>query len=307
MNVKCSRENQAMSEISELLKAIATLLWPIFAFVVLFVFKGQLAEAIGRLKKGKLLGQEVELSDSLESLQRSASQLSDEVSSIPSSEMQNSDENKSQENDESNIKTIIHEAARSPKVALILLATDIEKEARQTLASTGKLQGRKNVSLRQAIDELDSHYGLPKHISSSLRLFLETRNKIIHGGETDERNILSVIDSGVSILKSLQALPRETNWVHHPSVKIFSDPECTIPINNGKGVILKSESSSGAKVFYRIFPTTRTHFEKGKKVAWEWSNENTWSDAWYKDPETNEIKLAWNSSMEFVGRHLDEI
>jgi len=295
-----------MSEISELLKALASLLWPIFAFVVLFLFRSQLAEAIGRFKKGKLLGQEVELNDSLVDLQRSASQLSEEVSAIPSSEIDSSDSNELKD-DESSVKIIIHEAARSPKAALILLAAEIEKEAKQTLASIGKLKGRKSVNLRQAIDELDSHYGLPKHISSSLRLFWETRNKIIHGGETDERNILSAIDSGVSILKSLQALPRETNWVYHPGVPIYSDPECTIPIKNGKGVILKSASSSGAKIFYRIFPTTRTHFEKGRKVAWEWSHENTWSDAWYRDPESNEIKLAWNSSMEFVGRHLDEV
>ncbi|RZF78801.1 hypothetical protein EXT46_15395 [Pseudoalteromonas sp. CO325X] len=295
-----------MSEISELLKALASLLWPIFAFVVLFLFRSQLADAIGRFKKGKLLGQEVELNDSLANLQRSASQLSEEVSAIPSSEVESSDGNEL-EDDESSVKAIIHEAARSPKAALILLAAEIEKEAKQTLASIGKLKGRKSINLRQAIDELDSHYGLPRHISSSLRLFWETRNKIIHGGETDERNILSAIDSGVSILKSLQALPRETNWVHHPGVPIFSDSKCTVPISNGKGVILKSASSSGAKIFYRIFPTTRTHFEKGRKVAWEWSHENSWSDAWYRDPESNEIKLAWNSSMEFVGRHLDEV
>jgi hypothetical protein len=295
-----------MSEISELLKALASLLWPIFAFVVLFLFRSQLADAIGRFKKGKLLGQELELNDSLANLQRSASQLSEEVSAIPSSEVESSDGNEL-EDDESSVKSIIHEAARSPKAALILLAAEIEKEAKQTLASIGKLKGRKSINLRQAIDELDSHYGLPRHISSSLRLFWETRNKIIHGGETDERNILSAIDSGVSILKSLQALPREANWVHHPGVPIFADSECTVPINNGKGVILKSASSSGAKIFYRIFPTTRTHFKKGRKVAWEWSHENRWSDAWYRDPESNEIKLAWNSSMEFVGCHLDDV
>ncbi|OFC70940.1 hypothetical protein [Alteromonas confluentis] len=297
-----------MSEISELLKALASLLWPIFAFVALFLFKSQLAEAIGRFKKGKLLGQEVELNDSLVSLQRSASQLSEEVSAIPSSEVDSSDENNNElKSDESGVKTIIHEASKSPKAALILLAAEIEKEAKQTLASIGKLKGRKSVSLRQAIDELDSHYGLPRHISSSLRLFWETRNKIIHGGETDERNILSAIDSGVSILKSLRALPRQTNWVHDPGVLIYSDPECTVPIKNGKGVILKSASFNGEKVFYRVFPTTRTHFEKGRKVTWEWSHENTWSDAWYRDPDSNEIKLAWNGSMEFVGRHLDEV
>jgi hypothetical protein len=269
---------------------------------MLFVFKSQLAEAIGRLKKGKLLGQEVELSDSLEDLQRSASKLSEEISVIPVSLTNNSDRD-----DELSIKSIIHEAARSPKAALILLAINIEKEAKQALASVGKLQDRRNIGVLNAIDELDNHYGLPKHISSSLRLFWKTRNEIIHGGETDERNILSAIDSGVSILKSLQAIPRETNWVHHPAVDIYSDPECSIPIKNGKGVILKSASSSGANIFYRIFPTTQTHFQKGKKVAWEWSFLNAWSDAWYKDPETNEIKLAWNSSAEFIGRHLDDV
>ena len=296
-----------MSEISELLKAIATLLWPIFAFYMLFVFKSQLAEAIRRLKKGKFFGQELELSDSVIDLHRSASKLSEEVSVIPISSANNSDMDNSDKDDELSIKTIIHEAARSPKAALILLATHIEKEARQTLASIGKLQGRGNVNVLKAIDELDNHYGLPKHISSSLNLFWKTRNEIIHGGETDERNILSALDSGVSILKSLHAIPRETNWVHHPAVDIYSDPECSILIKNGKGVILKSASSSGAKIFYRIFPTTRTHFQKGKKVAWEWSFLNGWSDAWYKDPETNEIKLAWVSSAEFIGRHLDDV
>lgn len=296
-----------MNEISELLKAIASLLWPIFAFVSLFMFKDRIGEAIGRLKKGKLLGQEVELNDSLESLQRSASELSEEVSAIPASEAQSDDKDETTQEDDSNLRAIIHEAARSPKAALILLATDIEKEAKQTLASNGKLKGRKNISLKHAVDELDSHYGLPKHVSSSLRLFWETRNKIIHGGDADDRSILSALDSGVSILKSLRALPRETNWVHHPGVDIYSDPECTVPITNGKGIILKSASVSGANIFYRIFPSTCTHFVKGKKVAWEWGSENRWSDAWYRDPDTNEAKPAWSSSMEFVGRHLDEV
>ncbi|WP_440905657.1 hypothetical protein ACMZOO_04985 [Catenovulum sp. SX2] len=296
-----------MNEISELLKAIATLLWPIFAFASLFVFKKQIAEAILRFKKGKLLGQEIELNDSLENLQRSASKLSEEVSAIPTSDAGSSARINSEKDDESIIKVIIHEAVRSPKAALILLATEIEKESRQILASIGLLKSRKNINVRQAISELDSHYGLPKHISSSLRLFWETRSKIIHGGETRERDILSALDSGVSILKSLHALPKETNWVHYPDVEIYSDPECRALITKGKGVILKSTSSSGANIFYRIFPTTQTHFQKGKKVAWEWSFDNTWSDAWYKDPETSEIKLAWNSSAEFIGRHLDEL
>lgn len=296
-----------MNELSELLKAVASLLWPIFAFVVLFVFKKQFAEAIGRLKKGKLFGQEVELSDSLQELQHSASQLSEEVSSIQPIENQDLENNERQGHENAIVNTIIHEAARSPKAALILLAAEIEREARQVLASSGKLKGRKSVGLKQAVDELDRQYGLPRHFSSSLQIFWETRNKLIHGGETKESNLLSAIDSGVSILKSLQALPRETNWVYYSDVTIFSDPECQIPFDNCKGVILKRSSSGGAKIFYQIFPTTQTHFEKGRKVAWEWNYENCWPDAWYRDPETAEIKFAWNRALEFTGRNLDEV
>lgn len=299
-----------MKETAELIKAIATLLWPILVFVALIIFRAQIAEAISRIKKGKFLGQEVELSEDLEKLQKSATEASEEVASIPTFPIDSTndeEDTKSNAIEEDIIKNIIHEASRSPKAALILLASEVEKEARQTLASIGKLKGKHHISLMQTVNELDSYYGFPKHVASSLRQFWETRNKIIHGGETEEGNILSAIDSGITILKALQSLPRETNWVHHEGVPIYSDPECVNEIPGVKGIILKTESSGGARVSYRIFPSTKTHFKKGTRVSWEWSFNNKWKDAWYKDPETGEAKQAWSSSAEFIGRNLDEI
>jgi hypothetical protein len=298
-----------MSEISELLKALASLLWPIFAFVALFLFKNQIADVMGRMKKGKLLGQEIELSESLVKLQKTASAISEEVASLPVSETEVTPETiKEQEESESSIRAILHEMARSPKAALILLATEIEREARQVLGSVGLLKGRRHVPITQALGELDKQYGgLPGHVSSGLKHFWEIRNRLIHGGEADEQSILSAIDSGVTILKALQALPREVNVVYHPGVTVFSDPECKNEISNTKGVILETSSPSGARKFVRIFPTTKTHFKKARRVAWEWSNEHIWGETWYRDPDTNEIKIAWSSSMEFVGRHLDEV
>ncbi len=297
-----------MKEAAELIKAIATLLWPILGFAALIIFKNQIAQAIGRIKKGKFFGQEVELSEDLIKLQKTAIKASDEVASLPVIEDPNIEEAPSfnQEPDNS-IKNIIIEAARSPKTALILLATEVEKEAKQTLASIGKLDGRRQLPIHQIVDELDSHYGLPKHVASSLKQFWETRNKIIHGGNTEKGNILSAIDSGVTILKTLRALPREKNWVYNEGVPIYSDPECKNEISDAKGIILKTESSSGSKVFYRIFPSTKTHFKKGTRVSWEWSFEKRWKDAWYRDPDSNEIKPAWSSSAEFIGRNLEEI
>jgi hypothetical protein len=294
-----------MSELAELLNAIASLLWPVLVFVGLLLFRGEIAGLIGRIKKGKFLGQELELSDELIKLQKTVTEASEEVASLPPPVIE--PDSKEHAAEEDPVKGIIEEAARSPKTALILLAAEVEKEARRTLASVGKLQGSRQMTLVQTINELDSHYGLPKHVSSSLRLFWDTRNKIIHGGESDDRNIFSAIDSGVTILRTLQALPRETNWVHHEGVPIYSDPACKHEIKGAKGIILKTSSSSGARTFFRIFPSTRTHFKKGKRVAWEWSFEKTWGDSWYKDPDTNDIKLAWNSSAEFIGRNLDDL
>ncbi|MDO9462493.1 MAG: hypothetical protein Q7J61_01670, partial [Deltaproteobacteria bacterium] len=153
-----------MSEFSELLKAIASLLWPILGFVSLFLFRDEIANAIGRIKKGKFLGQEVELRDELVKLQQTATEASEEVASLPPTTIEQEPEKKelekSNKNEDDLIKGIIKEAGRSPKTALILLASEVEKEARQTLASIGKLQGMRKMTLSQTIDELDSHYGL---------------------------------------------------------------------------------------------------------------------------------------------------
>ena len=162
-----------MGDLSNLIKAIASLLWPLLAFYFLWLFKSQIGDAIGRLKKGKLLGQEVELNDTLETLQQDASQFSDEVAALPKpKEPMSANDNENERGDTENdniIRSVIHEAARSPKAALLILAA--EKEARQTLASIGKLEGRTHIPISQAIRALDSHYGLPQHMSSSLKLF----------------------------------------------------------------------------------------------------------------------------------------
>ena len=70
-----------MKEAAELIKAIATLLWPILGFVALIIFRVQIAKAISRIKKGKFLGQEVELGEDSEKLRKSATEASEEVAS----------------------------------------------------------------------------------------------------------------------------------------------------------------------------------------------------------------------------------
>ena len=292
-----------MKETAELMKAIATLLWPIFAFVALYIFKPQIAVLLGRLKKGKIFGQDFELTDSLNKLTKSTVELEKETAALPILETTH------EEFETYNVvKEILSETAHSPKTALILLASYLERDARQLLASMGHLKGQQNIPLSKAIEVLDKQVcGLPGHVPSSLKFFSEARNKLIHGGEASPEDILRAIDSGITILRALRAIPKEVNVVYHPGVDIFIDPLCKTLITNAKGIILETESPGGITKSFRIFPTTRAHFQKGKRVAWEWSFELTWGPTWYKDPNTHEIKKAWDSSTEFIGRHLDEV
>ncbi len=64
-----------MSDWANLLRAIAALLWPIFAFVALFLFRREIRKFLNRIKRGKLFGQEVELEEELKRLDAGQGQL----------------------------------------------------------------------------------------------------------------------------------------------------------------------------------------------------------------------------------------
>ena len=295
-----------MQALATLLQAIASLLWPLLGFTALFLFRKQIADVVSRLKKGKLLGQEIELNESLDKLQRAAETVQTEVAALPQSAApQNQTEAATADQDIA--RRIVSEASRSPKAALISLATEIERMAREVLATTGLLKGRRLVPIQQAVSEVHETYGLPSHVPSSLHHFWDVRNRLIHKGEGSDDDLLRAIDSGLSILRALQAMPRESNFIFDPKVDIYSDPELTKPIEGVYGVLLETHSPGGVSKSYRIFPSSKTHFVKGKQVSWEWNMGLVVGSAWYRDLKTKASAVAWSSSAEFVGRHLDEL
>ena len=288
-------------------------MWPAFAFTALIMFRSQIAELFIRIKRGKISGLEIEL----DQLDKSAASIEQEVAELPPNPnpkiitpQQKAQEEsvilKQKAQEESVILSIVSEASRSTKASLILLAIELEKLAREILATTGHLNGRRFIPLTQAITELDRKFGLPRHITSSLKLFWETRNRLIHGDDGRDEDILRAIDSGVRILKALQTIPREINVVYDPSVVLYSDPELNTRIPNVFGVILEARDIDGVSKYFRIFPTTRTYFKKGHQVTWEWNMDNVIGQAWYRDSD-NLVQGAWSSSAEFIGRHLDEL
>ncbi len=294
-----------MKEITDFIQAIVELLWPAFAFTVFLTYRKEVRVLLQRIRRGKLLGQEIELEGSLQQLERSASQAIIEVTSINSPQSTRELEDDTEENDVS--RKILQDAASSPKAALLILASELERELRRLLASTGWDRGQRLVGLRPGIDILAESNLIPANLGGAVRLFSEMRNRLVHGHSASDDDILRAIDSGLTILKAVRAVPHESNVVAHIDVPLYSDEHGRTLLVGVTGVILETTSPGGARKEHRICPTTQKHFVPGMRVAWESNQTNIYGPTWFRNPATNALEKAFHSSMEFIGRDLDDV
>ena len=156
-----------MTAFAELIKSIAALLWPILGFAFLWLFKAEISNILKRLshlRKGKLLGQEIELNEELDELQRSASKAEQEtIASLPPPRSAGPEELPRNGFEEEVLSNI----AKSPKATLMLLAAEIERRLRLILATTGWEKDIRAVPVSKAIDKLRSQGSL--HHGRTLR------------------------------------------------------------------------------------------------------------------------------------------
>lgn len=289
----------SMNELAELLRAVASLLWPVFAFVAAVIYKSDLRSFLARILKLRFLGQEVELDRSLDKLHESASELRE----IPEDSSSPVDSGGADSVDVES--QVLQEAARSPKVGLMLLSAEIEREARRTLAGLGVRLGRQTI--RNAIHAL-IRYGISPSIVTTFDQFTEIRGMIMHGrAAVSDDEILRAIDSGLVLLRAIRGVPRETHKVVHVNVPLFSDERARERRNDVKGVILESMSPGGVVANRRIYPTTSTELRPGMIVSWSWESDRAWDETWYLDPESGDVVSAWQSAAEFTGQNIDDV
>jgi hypothetical protein len=287
--------------IVELIKAAA---WPITVFVLVLIFRKEISAVISRLRKGKILGQEIELEKSVERLEENVRAAEDEVQGPIIEDTAHPSTTTMLDN----IDEILKNAATDPKIGIITLAMEIEKELRVLIGVFGLVQQMERFSVYKAIQLLDKRGSLPKHAIGSLKIFWELRNKIVHGQRVEDKdNIIRVLDIGMTLLRTLKAIPHETYEVINPEVSIYSDKECTEIVQDAKGVLLKVVSPGGQRVENRIYPTRKKDYKPGQKVTWEWDISHTWGECWWVDPESGDKKYAWTSAGEFVGRPIEAI
>jgi hypothetical protein len=295
-----------MKDVTAVIQALASLLWPLFAFWFVHLFKHQIRDILTRIKKGKVLGQEIELQDSLGALETAATTAASDVATLPQGKLSPTDTaplTSGLETIDQKVDHILHDATLSPKLALIGLSAEIERELREVLASLGQYSTR--IGIREGIQTL-VRLGLPQSLTVSVNLFSQMRNRLVHGYGIPDDAVVSALDSGITILKAIKAVPRETHRIYRKDVALFANDAGDVEVNGATGVILESTGADG-KSSNRIYPTTKAGYEIGKPVSWEWNLSQTFGETWYRDPDTGTIRYAWTSSAEFVGRHFDQL
>ena len=294
-----------MSSFAELLRAIALIMWPLLAASVVFFYREELRAVLKRIshfRKAKLFGQEIEITEEVDLLQRSVVETTAEIVATPAASLAGPKETSPDDNLE---ETLLGNPAQSPKVALILLGSKIEHRLRLLAASTG--WPLRSNELSASVEVLERQGSLPRHAIETVRLFSSVRSKLVHGGDATEHEILRAIDSGINLLKAIDSIPVATHTVVRADVPIYSDAACTKLRGDVKGLILEETSALMPNKFVQIFPTTKTHFQVGQQVAWEWNMSNVWGESWHRSTDTNEILPAWSQSAEFIGRPLDTL
>jgi hypothetical protein len=115
------------------------------------------------------------------------------------------------------IEEVLREAARSPRIGLMLLSSKLDRAARDLSIAIGlDVSRRSGAPLNILIRELAQAERITLQDANALRLFNQVRNQIVHGHDADDNEVARAIDSGTRLLRLLLSTPRAPQIVPHP-------------------------------------------------------------------------------------------
>jgi hypothetical protein len=323
------------------ISAAAQLLWPAVALIALFVFRKPLTRILGRLKRGKLFGNEIELEAQVEQLSRKAEQVETSLKEIPPRDSLiqltqttpsavPSDGYQSElasppaaadtpprpkireeiaENQESldgilggsSLDEIITTGQISPSTGILLLSAQLERRVNYFLAAQGLWSQRTHFFVRN-IELLCKKELLPLTLGDLARTFWTIRNKVAHGSRSPNSALASAFQSGVTLYKAILDMPYPVIRVLHAGLPLYRDKEATEEVSGKAGVILLISSRSLATE--SLFPAPiEAGYQPGQLLSWEWANEEI-AECWYRDPKTGLIVRAWQTAPLFAGQSI---
>jgi hypothetical protein len=280
---------------AELIRAFASLAWPAVAAAALFLFRDEISALLRRITKGRAGPIEFEIQSDLAEL---GARTSAAAESLPP---KGSPDEETSETDTNVVQQVLSEASSSPKLALITLSAELERKARQVLASSQDPSEWRNRPLSHTLNRLE----LSPQVHAAYQEFRVVRNKIVHGHAASDNDALRAIDYGLVILDALNKIPHAIHRVLTSPVECFANAEGTASVDYF-AVLLKSESTADSEAHEHAFPTRQENYQPGQALSWEWG-DRSYGETWYRDPRDNEIKYGWTTSLEFRGRPLDDV
>lgn len=278
----------------DIIHALADLAWPVLALAALLFFRSELKALLRQVKRGRAGPIEFELERELSELGERAEAA---TRSLPASVVDAEDAADARDL----VTRVLNDAATSPRLALITLSAELERKAREVLASSQDPKHWRNQPLAQTIHRLE----LSPSVLAAYKEFRTVRNAIVHGGKATDADAIRALDYGLMILASIERIPRAIHRVLAPSVETFADAAAQTP-HNFAAVLLESTSNVGRELIEHAFPSTHDRLQEGQIVSWEWG-DRVYPESWYRDPRDGLIKYGWTSALEFVGRPLHEI
>ena len=279
------------------------LLWPIFAFAALTLFRPEIKSILRRIRKGKLLGQELELQESLERLEsaKDAALAAGETQSAPQLPAPAPDT----EAADDITRQVLREAGENPKAGLLLLSAEVERLLREILLSNGWAQPGRPLPIVRSLELLAANGSLPSKLLDATRAFYRARNEIAHGMAASEGDVLRAVDAGTEIYRALITVPHSTHTILAADLPLYSDPDGNQGYPDFRAVLLSNEAKPGrGRVTESVHPVRAGAFRVGQKVSWHWDRSVVVGESWYRDPQTGKPKYAWTSSVLFDGKPL---
>lgn len=288
---------------AKLLEAIAALLWPILSFIAAIYYRAEIRSLMQRIKKGKFLGQEVELEDSLHKLETETSAAIAAVVDQPVPQLP--EQSVEAEPVEDLVLQIAKESAANPRAALLVLAAEIERLVREILQSNGLAAPGRLLPLTRSIQLLASSGSFPASLLKATQSFYAVRTQIAHGLDASEGDIQRAVDAGSEIYRALNSVPHAAHFVVQVDLPVFLDKDGTVPVPEMRAVQLRTEARPyDNKPHLAIYPARPDSFRIGDRVGWLWDMTTVLPECWYRDPTDAQLKYAWTSSAVFVGKQI---
>lgn len=295
----------------------AAVVWPFTCLILVWFFRGELRGILHRLRRLHGPGFDLE-TDKAQRLEAETKIIQEEQYPerpvLPSAHLSETTvvekpiPHTSGTSDFSSDTWLLKQADEAPAATALMARQLVESELRKLLAATGHLNRiggqMKQAYFSEMLKAAEQSRFLSSELISSIKKFLSFANAVIHGQSAGNVGT-EIVAAGLNIVNSLRSIPHQRNFVYLPNVPIYSDPQCTVPAK-GHGIMLEAVLPPNDMKVHYIYPTTRNHFQKGKEVAWEWNTANKWNETWYRD-ESQQIKMAWSGSFEFVGRRLEDV